>query len=47
MATSPDLAGPLTASFGAAFWWTLGICALGAVAALFLPGTERGADSRS
>ncbi|MGW4808249.1 MDR family MFS transporter [Kitasatospora sp. NPDC004272] len=41
-ATSPELAAPLTAAFATAFWWTLGICALGAVAALFLPGSERG-----
>jgi EmrB/QacA subfamily drug resistance transporter len=46
-ATSPDLAAPLTAAFGAAFWWTLGICALGAVAALFLPGSERGAEAEA
>ncbi|MFC8717833.1 MDR family MFS transporter [Kitasatospora sp. NPDC057198] len=44
-ATSPDLAAPLTAAFGTTFWWTLGICALGAVAALFLPGPERGSGS--
>lgn len=46
-ATSPDLAAPLTAAFETAFWWTLGICALGAVAALFLPGPERGAEAEA
>lgn len=35
------------ASFGAAFWWTLGICAVGILVALFLPGTERDAGSES
>ncbi|MBW8487715.1 DHA2 family efflux MFS transporter permease subunit [Actinomadura parmotrematis] len=44
-AVSPDLAAPLTAAFGAAFWWTLGICVLGAVAALFLPGAQRGTQA--
>ncbi|GAA3182039.1 MULTISPECIES: MDR family MFS transporter [Streptomyces] len=39
--TSPHLAGPITEAFGAAFWWTLGICVAGAIVALFLPGAER------
>lgn len=47
IASSPKLAGPLTASFGTVFWWALGICALGAIAALFLPGVEPGTDSES
>jgi hypothetical protein len=47
VATSPQLAGALTGSFGTAFWWALGICALGAVAALFLPGAEPRTDSES
>lgn len=36
----PHLAVPLALAFGHTFWWALGICALGALVALLLPGRE-------
>lgn len=39
--TSPHLTGPLVDAFGTAFWVAIGLCLLGAVVALFLPGPAR------
>lgn len=45
VATSPHLAGPLVDAFGTAFWVAVGLCLLGAVVALFLPGPARQEES--